>query len=157
MRVAYWNSQRFLIEEDPGIGWYLYIFSNGSCVKDYLQDSETLAMQVAAEDYDVSFRLWHDELFLTNKDQEQAFTKYLDSLKEQLKGKGVDHVLDIIEGIVNPTKRIAPLPELLDYIESCCHVRAWGDLAAGGLGYDWWAIIDKIRSWCIKLKQNCPR
>jgi hypothetical protein len=152
MLVAYWNSTRFEVEHDPVAGWYLYVYQKGECVKDFLQDSELQAKRQAAEDFDVAFSLWHEEQNLPNEDQAQAFREFLEGIRTKLCGKGADDVFITLEGVVDPKKRIAPLPELLRYIESNCHMRAWGDRAVDGLGWDWPKILDKVRDWARRLQ-----
>ena len=154
MFVAYWNSTRFELEHDPSAGWYLYVYKNGKCVKDYLQDSELQAKQQAAEDYDVAFSLWHEDQNLPNEDQAREFREFLDGIRDQLCGKGADDVFLTLEGVVEPKKRIAPLPELLRYIEGNCHIRAWGDRAVDGLGWDWPKVLDKVRDCSRRLQQQ---
>ena len=154
MLVAYWNSKRFELEHDPAAGWYLYVFEKGECVRDHLQDSELQAKRQAAEEYDIAFSLWHEEKNLPNEDQARAFKEFLDEIRDQLCGKGADDVFLTLEGIVDPKKRIAPLSELLPYIEGNCHIRAWGDRHVEGLGYEWWNLIDKIKDWAKRLQQQ---
>ena len=55
------GSSRFIIEEDKAeVGWYLYIYENGICTKDYLQDSLALAKEFAKENFLVSKELWRE-------------------------------------------------------------------------------------------------
>ena len=152
MIVAYWNSTRFSIEHDSSIGWYLYVYQEGKCVRDYLQDSELKAKEQAAEDFDVDFSLWHEEEELPNGEQARVFQEFLDGIKTKLCGNGADDIFLTLEGVVDPTKRIAPLPDLLQHIEENCHIRAWGDRAVEGLGWDWPKILDKVRLWARRLQ-----
>ena len=157
MLVAYWNSTRFELEHDPAVGWYLYVYQKGECVRDYLQDSELHAKRQAAEDFDVAFSLWHEEQNLPNEDQARAFKEFLDGIRSKLCGKGADDVFQTLEGVVDPKKRIAPLPELLRYTESNCHVRAWGDRYVDGMGWDWLDTLGKIREWSHKLQRKTAK
>lgn len=53
------KGKRFQIEEDnPDVGVYLYVYENGKCVADYLQDSIQMCMDFALEEYSVSLDLW---------------------------------------------------------------------------------------------------
>lgn len=52
------NTKRCEIEHDPEAGYYLYIFKNNECIKDYLQDTLEIAMEIAQEEYDVSRNSW---------------------------------------------------------------------------------------------------
>jgi|LakMenEpi03Aug12_release.lakeMendotaPanAssembly.Ray.scaffolds.fasta_scaffold1369247_1 hypothetical protein len=156
MHVAYWNSTRFELEHDPSAGWYLYVYKNGECVKDYLQDSERQAKRQATEDFDVAFSLWHEEQNIQNEDQARAFRAFLNEIAPKLCGHGADDVFITLEGVVDPKKRIAPSPELLRYIEGNCHIRAWGDRAVGDLGWDWPKILDKVRDWARRLQRLSP-
>ncbi len=38
-----------LIKRDDNVGYYVYIFKDGICLQDYLEDNLDIAMQVAAE------------------------------------------------------------------------------------------------------------
>ena len=35
------------IEHDSAVGFYLYVFENGKCIRDYLQDTLEVAMECA--------------------------------------------------------------------------------------------------------------
>ena len=52
------RSKRFVIEEDEGIGFYLYVFDGEKCVKDYLQDTLDFAIEQAEEDFGVCRETW---------------------------------------------------------------------------------------------------
>jgi hypothetical protein len=41
------------IKHDPSIGFYIYLFEDGKCIRDYLQDTLELAMECAWEDFGV--------------------------------------------------------------------------------------------------------
>jgi hypothetical protein len=47
------NIMKYEIEYDPGAGFYLYVYENNKCIKDYLQDTLECAMEYAMEDYGV--------------------------------------------------------------------------------------------------------
>lgn len=46
------------IKHDPSVGYYLYVYENGKCVRDYLNDSLELAMEYAWENFGVPLELW---------------------------------------------------------------------------------------------------
>jgi hypothetical protein len=48
----------FEIKRDPLVGYYLYVFEEGKCVRDHLQDSFEIAVECATEDYDVPKDAW---------------------------------------------------------------------------------------------------
>jgi hypothetical protein len=50
--------RRYEIRHDPLVGFYLYIFEDGKCIRDYLQDTLEIAMECAQEDYGVSKNAW---------------------------------------------------------------------------------------------------
>jgi hypothetical protein len=49
---------RFIIERDEAVGFYLYVYENEYCVRDYLQDTLELAIEMASEDYQVPKEAW---------------------------------------------------------------------------------------------------
>jgi hypothetical protein len=52
------TSRHFEIKHDPFAGFYLYVFENGKCVRDHLQDSLEIAIESALEDYGVPEDTW---------------------------------------------------------------------------------------------------
>lgn len=48
----------FVIEEEDGIGFYLYVFEEGECTNDYLQDSFDIAVEQAEIDFGVNRQTW---------------------------------------------------------------------------------------------------
>lgn len=52
------KSRRFEINHDPLVGFYLYVFENGECIRDHLQDTLEIAIESALEDYDVPKDAW---------------------------------------------------------------------------------------------------
>lgn len=53
------DKQLFIIEEDlPDVGAYLYIFENGKCIQDHLQDNVTMCMEFANEEFGVDIGTW---------------------------------------------------------------------------------------------------
>ena len=48
----------FVIEEAPGVGFYLYVYQRSECVADHLQDTLEAAMEQAEEEYGVERALW---------------------------------------------------------------------------------------------------
>jgi hypothetical protein len=56
---AKYNDKVFRIEEDyPAVGSYLYVYENGKCVKDYLQNSFSECMDFASEEFGVPLEMW---------------------------------------------------------------------------------------------------
>ena len=53
------DNKKFIIEEDyPDVGYYLSIYENGKCIKDYLQDNLVICKKIALEDYGVPQDKW---------------------------------------------------------------------------------------------------
>jgi hypothetical protein len=52
------KSRRFEINQEPLVGFYLYVFENGECIRDHLQDTLKIAIETALEDYDVPKDAW---------------------------------------------------------------------------------------------------
>jgi hypothetical protein len=49
---------RLVIEHDPAVGWYLYVYQGGECTHDFLQDTLELAVEQAESDFGVSRSAW---------------------------------------------------------------------------------------------------
>jgi hypothetical protein len=55
------ENRRFIIEQDePDVGWYLYVFEDSVCIFDYLQDSLTMCQEQAQEDFSVPKDSWRE-------------------------------------------------------------------------------------------------
>jgi hypothetical protein len=53
------NNTIFRIEEDyPEVGVYLYVFENGKCIKDYLQDNIEECKLFALKEYNIPIGNW---------------------------------------------------------------------------------------------------
>lgn len=52
------RSKRFVIEHDETVGYYLYVFEDGRCVRDYLQNSLDGAINFAFAQFNVPKKLW---------------------------------------------------------------------------------------------------
>jgi len=52
------DPRKFEIEEDPVVGFYFYVFEDGKCIGDQLQDTLDVAIQSALDDYDVPKDAW---------------------------------------------------------------------------------------------------
>jgi len=50
--------RHYEIKHDPSVGFYLYVFEDGKCIRDYLQDTLELAMECAWEDFGVQKDAW---------------------------------------------------------------------------------------------------
>lgn len=46
------------IKHDPEAGFYLYVFENGECVRDHLQDTLNITIDTALEHYGVPRDIW---------------------------------------------------------------------------------------------------
>ncbi len=59
---AIFKDRQFLIEEDlPEIGWYLYVYEKGECIRDHLQADLDTVLGQANEDYGVPFNQWVEQ------------------------------------------------------------------------------------------------
>lgn len=59
---AQFGDRLFVIEEDlPDIGWYLYVYENGKCIADHLQDDLDTVMAQAKDDYGVPINRWEEQ------------------------------------------------------------------------------------------------
>ena len=55
------NEFNFRIEEDyPEVGVYLYIFKDGKCIRDELQNTIEICKNVALEMYGMPIDGWHE-------------------------------------------------------------------------------------------------
>lgn len=63
------HGKLFKVEEDyPEIGAYLYVYENGRCEYDYLQNSIKDCMEFAVEQFGVPINSWNELINeLTNK------------------------------------------------------------------------------------------
>ena len=53
------NGKQFRIEEDfPDVGVYLYVYNDGICIVDDLQNDIETCKQIAFEDFQVPFNNW---------------------------------------------------------------------------------------------------
>ena len=60
--LAEHNNKKFFIEEDsPEVGYYLYIYENEICIKDYLQNDIETCKKIAFEEYGVTQDKWRDD------------------------------------------------------------------------------------------------
>jgi hypothetical protein len=50
--------RHFIIKHDDLVGFYLYVYENGRCVRDHLQDTLDLAIELALKDYLVPKESW---------------------------------------------------------------------------------------------------
>ena len=50
--------RHYEIKHDPSVGFYLYVFEDGKCIRDYLQDTLELAMESAWKDFGVQKKSW---------------------------------------------------------------------------------------------------
>ena len=60
--IADHGGRRFEIIEDlPEVGFYVYIYKDGKCTHDYLQDTFDKAKEFAYEDFAVPLDSWHED------------------------------------------------------------------------------------------------
>jgi hypothetical protein len=50
--------RHFVIEQDDAAGFYLYVYENDYCIRDHLQDTLEVTIDVALEDYGVPKESW---------------------------------------------------------------------------------------------------
>ena len=50
--------RRFMIEQDEAAGFYLYVYEKDKCIRDYLQDTLDIAIDMAFEDFQVPRESW---------------------------------------------------------------------------------------------------
>lgn len=61
MRSLTFKGLQFVIEEDnPDVGVYLYVYQEGQCISDHLQDDIASCIEFAFENFDVPMTLWGD-------------------------------------------------------------------------------------------------
>ena len=62
MKIAENNGLRFeIVKDNPDIGYYLYVYDEERCIRDYLQNDEDTCKQVALEEYGVEPSSWTDK------------------------------------------------------------------------------------------------
>ena len=50
---------KFVLEQDlPSVGWYIYVFKNGSSVFDTLQNTKEQAIETVCEKFSCPKKLW---------------------------------------------------------------------------------------------------
>jgi len=53
------DGKEFRIERDLAeVGWYLYVYKDGNCLKDYLQDSVQELKTLALDEYGIDENAW---------------------------------------------------------------------------------------------------
>jgi hypothetical protein len=57
-KPKFFQSRYYEIKHVPLVGFYLYVFENGKCIRDYLQDTLELAIEFAWEDFSVPKDAW---------------------------------------------------------------------------------------------------
>lgn len=54
------TNYNFVIEnDDPEIGFYLYVYKNDKCIADYLQDSLENIKTLALDEFSIPIESWH--------------------------------------------------------------------------------------------------
>ena len=62
MKIAENNGLRLeIVKDNPDIGYYLYVYDEERCIRDYLQNDEDTCKQVALEEYGVEPSSWRDK------------------------------------------------------------------------------------------------
>jgi len=62
------DNRIFRIEEDyPEVGAYLYVYENGRCIYDYLQDSTEMCKAFALEEFNVPIDSWVGDIAAANR------------------------------------------------------------------------------------------
>ncbi|QMU62224.1 MAG: hypothetical protein GKR92_11180 [Gammaproteobacteria bacterium] len=55
------GGNKYVIKEDlPEVGWYLFVYENDICIKDYLQETLAIAKEQAQEDCSVPENAWEE-------------------------------------------------------------------------------------------------
>jgi len=63
MKTSQKNQLRFeIVEDNPEVGFYLYVYDGDRCIADYLQNDEETCKQVAFEEYGVETSCWIEKL-----------------------------------------------------------------------------------------------
>lgn len=52
------NSRVYEIKYDPLVGFYFYVFEDGKCIYDTLQDTLEIAIECALEEFNVPKEAW---------------------------------------------------------------------------------------------------
>ena len=55
------KAKTFVIKGDVAAGFYIFVFQDGVCVQDYLQDTLEQAIEMAHDDFGVSKDAWVEE------------------------------------------------------------------------------------------------
>jgi hypothetical protein len=55
------EAKTFVIKRDTAAGFYLFVFQDGVCVQDYLQDTLEQAIEMAHDDFGVPKDAWVEE------------------------------------------------------------------------------------------------
>lgn len=61
VKQAEHNLLRFeIVEDNPDVGFYLYVYEGDRCIADYLQNDEERCKQFAYKEYGVQPSLWQE-------------------------------------------------------------------------------------------------
>jgi len=67
MLKARHDGKLYAIEQDrPEVGAYLYVYENGLCIQDYLQNDVNMCIEFAYEDFGVPVDAWQKEVSDSN-------------------------------------------------------------------------------------------
>jgi hypothetical protein len=56
------KTRTFFIEHDEQAGFYLYVYENGRCIQDYLQDTLELAIEMGRQKFQIPRNVWKQVL-----------------------------------------------------------------------------------------------
>ena len=63
MKTAQKDQLRFeIVEDNPDVGFYLYVYDGDKCIADHLQNDEATCEQVAFEEYGVELSCWRETI-----------------------------------------------------------------------------------------------
>lgn len=63
MKTAQKNQLRLeIVEDNPEVGFYLYVYDGDRCIADHLQNDEETCKQIAFEEYGVELSCWIEKL-----------------------------------------------------------------------------------------------
>jgi hypothetical protein len=81
------NNRVFIIEEDyPEVGVYLYVYENGRCIYDYLQDDFKMCREFALEKFNVPLNSWNLKYELT---LEESVKREWEKVYHNIKNAGI--------------------------------------------------------------------
>lgn len=59
MLTAHYGGTKFeIVQDEPEVGVYLYVYDDGRCIRDELQNDVETCKEIAFEDYGVPKEIW---------------------------------------------------------------------------------------------------